>query len=70
MVQANGINERRRREEQFLDFSSAQHIHVDEYVCHVAEIACTYSQEFDSVRTRKLCLGSIIIIYCLCFIGI
>ena len=38
-VQSARIKKRRRREEHVLDILAAQHVPVDRYVCHVAEIA-------------------------------
>jgi len=37
-VQSARIKERRRREQHVLDFLATQHVPVDQYVCHVAEI--------------------------------
>jgi len=56
-VQSTRIKERRQREEHVLDFLAAQHVLVDRYVWHVAEINWRYSQQFDSAR--RSWLGSI-----------
>jgi len=52
IIQLDGINERRKRDEHVL---GAQYVPVDRYACNVAEINWRYYQQFDS--SRRLSLG-------------